>query len=178
MKTPLLPAIPVSIIAFCFASCSTNHSGKDYLKTLSEEVKKSNRIVITEHSDWKELAFVERNARESKLEFEYGRREMSGDQKERFLERIASACPAIDNSVSGCIPYYHHTLLFYQKDKLASTMEICFICDIVDWKGHKGRPPASFVSYVLKPTILDVGLKPERDWDGILERRMKQRARH
>lgn len=178
MTTSFLQALLVPVLAVCFASCATKQSGEAYLKALSKEVERSNKIVITEHSAWTELAFIERKAGETTLEFEYGRREMSADQKVKFLQRIASANPAVDNSVSGCIPDYHHTLLFYQEDKLASTMEICFICDIVDWKGHDGKPPASFISDVLKPTVRDVGLKPERDWEGILDKRLKQRARH
>lgn len=154
-------------------SANTDPSGAEYLNKLAEAIRHSDRIVLTEHS-------YPYDAYDSKAgkslvpnEVVYGTREFDRGQTESFLATVEGLDPRTQNAVTACIFEPHHTLRFYAKGELVSTMGICFKCAQVKWDATDLTPPWSLLSG-LSAVVKVAGFSPERDWADLAEQHLKR----
>lgn len=154
-------------------SANTDPSGSEYLIKLAGAIRRSDRIVLTEHS----YLYDAYDSRAGKSlipnEVVYGSRELGGDQADLFLSTVESLDPQTQNAVTACIFEPHHTLRFYAEGELVSTMDICFKCSQVKWDATDLTPPWSLLSG-LAATVKDAGFSPERDWAALAEQHLRR----
>lgn len=150
---------------------NTAHHGLEYRARLAETIRRSDRIVLTEHSCPLDAYDSGRGRSRIPDEVVYGRCEFSAALRDRFLSSIDGLDPQTQNAVTACIFEPHHTLRFYAGDALLSTMAICFKCSQVKWDGADVDPP-----WTLYPALAEVvksaGFSPERDWTALAEQHL------
>ena len=137
--------------------------GREYRDDLSGMIRRSDRIVVTEHSYQYDAYDMDAGKSLIPDEIVYGARELNQQQKEFFLSTVDRLDPKTQDAFPACIFEPHHTVQFYLDGKLSSTMEICFQCGQVEWDATKASPPWSLYSGLA--TFIDgIGFKAERDW--------------
>jgi hypothetical protein len=137
--------------------------GAKYKEALVALIRKSDRIVVTEHSDPFDL--FDAVAGESKIAepIVYGERELTLAQQEFFSTTIERLDPKTQDAFSSCIPSVHHTFYFYGNDQLIDKIDVCFQCSQVIWRSTRVVPPWSLYPG-LKRVLVELGLQPKRDW--------------
>ena len=150
------------------------NDGVRYKKALVEAIKTSDRIVVTEHSDRNDFPVSDRN-RTDLPQFEYGRVELDGPAKAKFLKNAETIDGKTKTTATSCIFVPHHTVRFYSGVALKSTMQICFYCGAIDWDATRLAPPHGLWTAIL-PLIEDAGFQtnPEPEyWAQLLKKARK-----
>jgi hypothetical protein len=164
MRTRTLSLLLLLLIAGCEAG-----GGRQYIDDLSAMIRRSDRIVVTEHSSSLDAYDFESETSPLPEQVVYATRELSQAQRQKFLHTIENLAPAIQDAFPACVPEIHHTVHFYSHGELISKMEICFECGQVIWNATKATPPWALYSG-LASFIEDIGLEPERDWDALAKK--------
>lgn len=141
-------------------------SPKTYKDDLLNTINSSDKIIVTEHSNPFDIWDKESNQSLVPNDIVYKRKEIDKGEKEEFFEIINKLDGELQNGASMCIFEPHHTIEFYSKGKLLSKMEICFVCDHVNWSGSKFNPPWSLYRG-LEDFLKKSGFEPKRDWASI-----------
>lgn len=164
------PAIPSGAAAA--KPQEADREGRQYRQELTELIRKSDRIVVTEHSY--EYDAYDMDAGKSLIDDEivYGTRELDAAQKAFFLSTIEALDPKTQDAIAACIFEPHHTIEFYAAGKLASTMDICFQCGQVEWDKTRASPPWALYSG-LAAVVEHIGFSPDRDWATLAKRHLK-----
>ena len=152
-----------------FAPAADGAKYKDALVTL---IRKSDRIVVTEHSDPFDLFDAVAGESEIAEPIVYGEHELTVAQQEFFSTTIESLDPKTQDAFSSCIPSVHHTFYFYNNDQLTDKIDVCFQCSQVIWPSTKVVPPWSLYPG-LKRVLVAFGLKPKRDWPKLARESLK-----
>jgi hypothetical protein len=146
--------------------------GPEYKQALLALLRRSNRIVVSEHSS--EFDLFDSETGESKIPktIIYGTHELTGAEAEYFNATIQALDTKTQDAFSACVPAVHHTIRFYSGQQLIDTMEICFECSQVLWSGTRATPPWSLYSG-LAEVIERVGFTPDRDWPKVARQHLK-----
>lgn len=152
-------------------NASADSSGAEYRNQLAEMIRRSERIVVTEHS----YAFDAYDSKAGKSlipdEVVYGTHELSGGQADFFLDTVNGLDPRTQDAVTACIFEPHHTIRFYAADESVSTMKICFKCAQVEWDGSELDPPWALCTG-LAAVVKAAGFSPERDWQALAQQHL------
>jgi len=165
---------PVSSIAAketgCIFACPED--GPKYTGALLTAIQEADRIVVTEHSSPWDAYDVQANRSRIDTEIEYARVELTAEQRHRFSEILAKLDTKTQDWANGCMPEIHHTVRFYGKGAVASTMEICFTCDHVFWDAMEKVSPPGSIYDGLRKFVAAIGLHPKRDWTALADHRI------
>jgi hypothetical protein len=131
-----------------------------YRKDMVEAIDASTRIVVSEHSDEGDLFDGYGSLIDS--EIVYGEKTLTAKQTRQLRELALSMTHQESKWVDFCAFQPHHAIRFYVGDRLASTLQVCFVCGDVEWLG-KEQGPASLVGQ-LRGFITAIGLHPDRNW--------------
>lgn len=123
----------------------------------------SDRVVVTEHSYQFDSWDDNLNKSLIPVNIIYKKREITSGDKRHFLKIIKTLDGEIQHKHSLCAFEPHHSIDFYENGKLSSTMDICFTCNEIEWKGSKANPPLSLYSG-LETLINDLGMESKKDW--------------
>jgi uncharacterized protein with PIN domain len=138
--------------------------GELYKRDLLNTIKSSDTIIVTEHSDF--IDFYDEKLTEQKeyIEKVYEKLELNALQRKLFFEHIQRVKNKTQDEFPACEPEIHHTIQFYRKGVLFSTLKICFECGQIEWDGSKYDPPLDIYNG-LESFVKSIGLHPERDWE-------------
>jgi hypothetical protein len=159
------------LILLAVVSCESG-GGREYIRDLSSTIRRSDRIVVTEHSSWLDAFDAESGKTRIPKEIVYRTRELSPAQQIMFVNTIESLDPATQTWVVGCVPEVHHTVHFFARGKSIGEMEICFACGQVMWNGTRATPPEAIYSG-LASVVRAIGFEPKRDWAGLARLALK-----
>jgi hypothetical protein len=159
------------LVLFLLAGCESG-GGRQYIDDLSATIRRSDRIVVTEHSSWLDAYDIKSQTSPVPDKLVYGTRELSQAQRQKFLDTIRNLDPTTQDAFTGCVERFHHTVQFHANGKLISEMEICFECGQVTWLATRATPPWALYSG-LASFIEDIGFKTERDWDALAMERAR-----
>jgi hypothetical protein len=150
---------------------SESREGLQYRDALVKMIRRSDRIVVTEHSDIHDAFDPERNGDRDPRPKEIVYREitLSSEQRSEFASSIERLDPKTQDAFAACIFSPHHTIDFYSNGRRISVMKICFECSQVEWDGSRVSPPWALYAGLAR-FIATIGLSPERDWDALAER--------
>lgn len=137
-----------------------------YKVDLLTAINNSDKIVVTEHShpfdnwdDKSDKSLVPND-------IIYKSKEIAKGKKDDFLEIVNNLDGEVQQAYPMCIFQPHHTIQFFSKNRLLSTMEICFICDHIRWTGSKAKPPLSLYTG-LEEFLKENGFNSKRDWKSL-----------
>lgn len=139
--------------------------GRLYINALVNAIQRSDRIVVTEHSNVNdvldELTLPQRPPDYHQIT--YTTHELSLQERTNFLATLKSMAAKTQDAEPACIFEPHHTIMFYRESKQLSALRVCFQCGQVDWNGSTKMPPWSLVP-TLGTLIAGWGMKEARDW--------------
>lgn len=135
-----------------------------FRETLLQTLRKATAVKIEEHSS--PLDFPDRKWSDSGPETHYGDATLSPEARSSFLKRVEALNPVSYSGYAACLPEFHHTIRFYEGDRLISTMKICFECEIINWDACRLKCPDDFFK-VLDLIVTEAGLHPKRDWKAL-----------
>lgn len=156
-------------------SLPSSAEGRQYLAALIDEVRRADRIVVTEHSYAYDLVDVE--AGKSLMPSEtivYGTRTLNAAQKSQLIAQLQAVNPTTQDAFPACIFEGHHTLTFIRGSRTNTKMELCFGCGEIRWSGTNVAPPWALVSG-LSTFITSIGFQPKRDWQMLATEHLKRR---
>lgn len=142
-----------------------NGEGRVYIKELAEAVEKSDRIVVTEHSNVDDVLdeLTQPQRPKDYRPIIFTTRELSSLERSKFLISIRSMAVATQDAEPACIFEPHHTITFFRANRQTSAMRVCFQCGQVEWDGSSKTRPWSLVP-TLRTLVAGLGMKEERDW--------------
>ncbi len=145
-----------------------NGDGRKYIDAFAGAMRKSDRIVITEHSNANDVLDMTTQPQRpvGYVPRIYMTHELTAGEREKFLASIAAMPARTQDAEPACIFDPHHTIAFFQGEKQTSAMVICFHCAQVEWDGTGAQRPWSLVP-TLKPLLLAIGMQVERDWPAL-----------
>lgn len=146
-------------------------TGLAYRDELAGLIRRSDRIVVTEHSYLYDAYDAQAGKSLIPEEVVYGSLPLSQSQKDFFLATVDGLDPELQDAFAACIYEPHHRIEFYALDKRISTMAICFKCSQVRWDATSATPPWSLYSG-LGALMREVGFSPERDWAALAEQHL------
>ncbi len=167
----------VALLGLLFAACGGKvenkyvNDGAVYKDAFAELIRKSDRIVATEHSDELDLWNAEAEKSEITEQIVYNTHELTAQQRAFFLSTIESLDPKTQDAFAACVPSVHHSFHFYSGVALVDTVDICFECSDVQWSGTTAIPPWSIYSG-LERVVENIGFKAERDWSTMAEQHL------
>ncbi len=138
--------------------------GPIFRETLVQTLRKATTVRIEEHSSPGD--FPDRKLSESRPDIHYGNSTLSPDTRSAFLNRVEALSPVSSGGYAMCLPEFHHTLRFYEREKLISTMKVCFECEIINWDACRLKCPDDLFK-VLDLVVTEAGLRPKRDWKAL-----------
>jgi hypothetical protein len=144
---------------------SDNGDGRRYIDALAAAFEKSDRIVVTEHSNAYDV-FHQLTQPQFPKDYRpiiFSAHELSPRERANFLAAIRSMAARTQDSVTSCTFEPHHTIAFFRDSRQTSAMRICFQCGQVEWDGSTAMQPWSLIP-TLGPLITGLGMKQERDW--------------
>lgn len=141
--------------------------GPIFRRTLLQTLQKASVIRIEEHSS--PVDFTDRKWSDSEPDIRYGKAAIGPEARAAFLKRVESMDPASVGGYAMCLPEFHHTIRFYEGERLMSTMKICFECEIINWDACRLKCPDDFFK-VLDLVVTEAGLHPKRDWKALAKR--------
>ena len=146
--------------------------GAKYREALVALIRKSDRVVVTEHSD--PLDLFDHVAKKSEIAepIVYAEHELTVAQQELFATTIEGLDPKTQDAFSSCIPVVHHTFHFYSNNRLTDRIDVCFLCSQIMWPGVKVVPPWSLYSG-LERVLVQFGFQPKRDWPTLARESLK-----
>lgn len=147
--------------------------GAAFKRDLIQAIEQADKIVVTEHSDRYDFLDASTDTYKEHEQLIYQTLVLS--QQERFkFKRLIKAVPDRTQYMSAaCIFEAHHTIRFYAKDELLSTLPVCFRCGAQEWDGSKHTPPQDIVSG-LRKFIQSVDLHPEMNWWQLAQEKLRK----
>lgn len=156
----------LAFVVVLLGGCADTKEGKRYLEDLGNLIQQAERIEVVEHSS----AFDFANAKTGELrpakERIYKRIVLTQPQKAGFQSAMGSLDPETQSAFLACIPVSHHRIEFFASGKLIDSMEVCFECGQVEWRGSSATPPSSLYGG-LESLVVSVGMHPQRDWKAL-----------
>ncbi len=137
--------------------------GARYKADLRAQIVDADRIVVSEHSFWMDFAGRKTAESHEAHEVVYKRIELTRSQREGFLSAVDSLPPQGSEILTRCAFQPHHRIDFYVRGRLASSMEICFVCVKVKWTGSESTPPQALYAG-LAAFIEAIGMRPHQNW--------------
>lgn len=156
----------LSFAAALLGACADTKGGKRYLQDLDALIAQADRIEVVEHSSPFDLAPAATGELRRAKERVYKRVVLTLSQKAGFESAIGSLDPETQSAFPACIPVSHHRIEFFASGKLIDSMEVCFECGQVEWRGSSATPPSSLYGG-LEAFVVSVGMQPKRDWRGL-----------
>lgn len=144
---------------------SDSGEGRLYINALAEAIEKSDRIVVTEHSNVDDVLdeLTQPQRPKDYRPIVYTTRKLSQLERADFLVAIRTMTATTQNAEPACIFQPHHTIFFFRANIETSAMRVCFECGQVEWDASTKKRPWSLVP-VLGALITRLGMKKERDW--------------
>ena len=136
--------------------------GGKYLADLLAAIQNADVITIAEHSDMIDYWRPDRSVDGYKEKI-YEVVQISQTEKRGLIEMVRSLDTTTQNAFAACTFNPHHRIAFYKDGKLTSTMEVCFECGDIEWKGSSQLPPWSIYGG-MKAYISSIGLHPKAEW--------------
>lgn len=156
----------LSCAAALLGACADTKGGKRYLQDLDALIAQADRIEVVEHSSPFDLAPAANGELRQAKERVYRRIVLTPPQKARFQSTIGSLDSRTQDAFAACIPVSHHRIEFFAGGTLIDSMEVCFECGQVEWRGSSATPPSSLYGG-LEAFVVSVGMQPKRDWRGL-----------
>jgi hypothetical protein len=88
--------------------------------------------------------------------------ELSRSQKENLVGILLALPSAVQDAYPACNFNPHHTVRFYRRGKLESSMAICFECGQVQWEGTKKDPIWSLYGGLAR-FVESIGMRTKAD---------------
>lgn len=153
-----------------------------YKQELLDTIKQCDRIEVVEHSHFTDDNSGKYGRSVGEMEarvpyYEYGRADLNAQAKAAFLKSASDLGTVQTEGGWRCIYQPHHTIRFYQRGELYSTMEICFTCSQVAWYGDYYAYPVGMMD-VLRAAVSSCRFKPEKDEIFWRERYEAARKKH
>jgi hypothetical protein len=167
MKT----VIAIAFSVFALTGCERS-GGRVYIRELGDAIRSADKIVVAEHSHDLDVFDEETGRSLVSRQLVYGVKELSKGHREKFLSTIERLDPKTQDEFPACIFEPHHSVSFYSRGEILSTMEICFVCGQLSWDATKATPPWSIYPG-LASFIKAIGFEPERDWSTVARDHMK-----
>lgn len=148
--------------------------GRLYINALVDTIQKSDRIVVTEHSNVDDV-LDELTQPQRPTDYQpiiYTTHELNLHERTNFLAAIKNMAAKTQDAEPACIFEPHHTITFYRENKQLSAVRVCFQCGQVEWNGSTKMRPWSLVP-TLKTLIAGLGMKVERDWRALAKNAAK-----
>jgi len=170
----------ISLTLLAIAGCSQRQSpsegenfnagifGSRGKSELLDTIRRSDRIVVTEHSYRGDL--YDPQTGKSPMpddDLLYGTRDLDERQRQNFATIVGGLNEGAEHLASLCIFQSHHSIRFYLHDENLAVMNICFTCGQVDWNGNFFTPP--WLIGGLSEFIEQIGFQPKRDWRALAE---------
>jgi hypothetical protein len=176
------------LVAIC--ACSSTVATRNEARAISDEIsgehlykmafidaiRRSNRIVVVQHSFKFDLYDVEAHKSLIPEEVVYQSRELDTKQKDDLLATMKAMPEKVQEWETMCIFEPHHRIEFYLDSGEVSSMEICFRCQQVQWSGSAMRPPLAFLGTIAS-FFERVGLATRRsrdDWSAMAKAHLEQ----
>jgi hypothetical protein len=142
-----------------------NGEGRLYIKELAEAVEKSDRIVVTEHSNVDDVLdeLTQPQRPKDYRPIIFSTHELSSLERSKLLTAIRNMDATTQDAEPACIFEPHHTITFFRANRQTSAMRVCFQCGQAEWDGSSKTRPWSLVP-TLGTLIAGWGMKEERDW--------------
>ena len=163
------------IVFLFFATGATagDGNGRVFTKKLLALIDQADRIVVIEHSDQNDA--IDFNAEESLIRSEivYGQLALSRGQVDLLRKTVSKFRAEPSGWSPACVIEVHHTIKFYLKENLISTMDICFHCRQIRWDRDNSTPSERMFK-ALGGFITAIGYAPVRDWRAMAMARLGQ----
>lgn len=149
--------------------------GAAYKRDLIKAIDLADRTVVTEHSN--QFDFFDYKIRDiiEHEEITYQTVTLSEQDKIKFRQMIKAVPNKMPDAIALCIFDPHHTVSFFDGDKLVSRLDICFVCGAEKWNGTKYSPPQNF-NAGLRKFIKEIGLSPDRNWKRLAMEQLEKDA--
>lgn len=154
------------LAALLLGGCADTREGKRYIQDLGNLIQRADRIELVEHSSEFDFASAKTGELRPAKERIYKRIVLTQPQQAGFQSVIGSLDPETQDIFPACIPVSHHRIEFFAGGKLIDSMEVCFECGQVEWRGSSATPPSSLYGG-LQAFIVSVGMQPKRDWNSL-----------
>lgn len=140
-------------------------AGRLYIDALADAIQKSDRIVVTEHSNIYDVLYgsTQPGNPENYRPIIFTTHELNVRERDDFLAVVKSMATKTQDAETACTFEPHHTITFYRENKQASALIVCFQCGQVEWAGFNKQRPWALVP-TLGRLIDRWGMKTERDW--------------
>lgn len=136
--------------------------GAIFKQALSEALHAATRVEIVEHSSPWDLRKDERRPGEKV----YGSVRLEPAALEAFRGAVGRLDAGTKTIFMACVPAYHHRINLYEGAELASVLDVCFQCGILEWTGAGYVEPQALWP-LLATTVTQAGLQPHRDWKAL-----------
>ncbi|WP_146218904.1 hypothetical protein [Undibacterium pigrum] len=169
----LCVTLVITLSAASAQASKLSAEGAAYKRDLIRVIEKSDKIVVTEHSDKydffdsKNYVFLEQE------QLVYQTVILSQQEKASFKRFVRAVPDRTQYMIAGCIFEPHHTIKFYKQDELLSTLQICFKCGAQEWDGTRHSPPQEIMRGFYK-LIKAIGLHPEEGWWMLAQETLKK----
>ncbi|BDS06525.1 hypothetical protein NT6N_15650 [Oceaniferula spumae] len=162
-----LIVLTIALITTCAHTSETMQDGAKYKQALTEAVKSADQIVIMEHSHSDD--FRRANIKAPEKNVIYKKASLNAAQTKLLLSDLEKMPGTTKSKFAACIFWPHHTIQFYKKKKLLSSIELCYHCDDSEWSSTKLVPPAKLLP-TLSQTLKRLGMSTERNWVALTNR--------
>lgn len=150
---------------------NANEEAKNYNLALVDAIQNADRIVIKEHSHEVDF-FGAIPGLDNPPQYSYGLKVLNTGEKILFLENARKLKGEARIVKTICLFVPHHTIDFYEKDVLKSSMQICYKCSDIKWSATT-YGASQDVFQALTPLITQAGMQPHRAWDEMAKLRYK-----
>ncbi len=164
MKTVIASLLSLAVVLL--GGCADTKEGKRYIQDLGSLIQLADRIELIEHSSEFDFANAKTGELRQAKERIYKRIVLTQPQKAGFQSAMAALDPETQAIFPACMPVSHHRIEFFASGKLIDSMEVCFECGQVEWRGTSATPPSS-LSGGLQALVVSVGMQPKRDWTAL-----------
>jgi hypothetical protein len=132
-------------------------------------LEKADRILLVEHSCWVDFLSEANATTKEPPRYEYRTVDLSESAKTVFIQGVRHLKPKRVAWTSACLFEDHHSIRFYERNMLKSTMKLCFKCSQVSWDGSKAGEPDGFMQ-VASSIFLAKGFELKKDWQEMAQK--------
>lgn len=161
---PALACLSLLVLNQCQTREIHETHGPIFRETLVQTLRKATAVRIEEHSSPYDVEG--RKWSDAGADRVYGSVKLDEKARISFLKQVEFMNPASVGGYAMCLPEFHHTVRFYEDERLISTMKVCFECGIINWDACRLKCPDDFFK-VLDPVVTEAGLHPKRDWKAL-----------
>ena len=146
---------------------SLSSEGEQYKAALLNSIKKSTKIVITEHTHPLDAYDESKKSGPLKSEITYKSVTLDKEQTDYFIEAVAKMPAETQDAFAACLFYDHHRIYFINSNGTQTKMNICFHCSQIEWDAISISPPWAIYE-TLSNVITHLGMTPEDNWQAKL----------